>query len=171
MKSRAILSVLAALLVATLACSSLSKSPESLPSTSTPVPIEQAPTPTPTPEGGGVTEGFFDLNLSKSDQEGLAARADEIYQAMIGAGGDVDRGALLEAYAELARYEHVGGEWRSAGPAPIAGVNLPQGQVPGSGRVNGFAIDPRNPQIVYAAASVGGIWKTEDGGQTWSSLT
>ena len=170
MKSRALFAVLAALLLASLACS-LSKSPESLPSTSTPLPIEQVPTPTPTPEGGGVNEGFFDLNLSKSDQEGLEARADEIYQAMIGAGGDVDRGALLEAYAELARYEHVGGEWRSAGPAPIAGVNLPQGQVPGSGRVNGFAIDPRNSQIVYAAASVGGIWKTEDGGQTWSSLT
>ena len=104
MKSRALFAVLAALLLASLACS-LSKSPESLPSTSTPVPIEQVPTPSPTPEGGGVNEGFFDLNLSKSDQEGLEARADEIYQAMIGAGGDVDRGALLEAYAELAQYE------------------------------------------------------------------
>jgi photosystem II stability/assembly factor-like uncharacterized protein len=167
MTHRPLYAVLAVLVIAALACSAGSS--DVLPPTSTPGP-EAAPSPTP--EGGGVDlDGFFDLNLSKSDQEGLESRADEIYQQIIGAGGDVDRGVLLEAYAELAQYERVGGQWRSVGPAPIEGVNMPQGQVPGSGRVNGFAVDPRNSDVVYAAASVGGIWKTEDGGQTWRSLT
>ena len=49
--------------------------------------------------------------------------------------------------------------------SPIQGVFMPQGQVPGSGRVNGFAIDPRNTNVVYAAASIGGVWQTEDGGR------
>lgn len=167
MKSRPLFGVWSVLVAATLACS-LTSSPESLPPTSTPEPLVA---PAPTPEGGGVSEGFFDLNLSKSDQEGLASRADEIYQQVIGASGDVDRGALLEAYAQLAQYERVGGQWRPVGPAPIEGVHLPQGEVPGSGRVNGFAIDPRDSEVVYAAASVGGLWKTTDGGQTWESLT
>ena len=43
--------------------------------------------------------------------------------------------------------------------------------MPGSGRVNGFAVDPRNTEVVYAAASIGGLWKTEDGGQSWRSLS
>jgi len=40
----------------------------------------------------------------------------------------------------------------------IDGVYLPQGRIPSSGRVNGFAIDPRNPDIVFAAISIGGLW-------------
>jgi photosystem II stability/assembly factor-like uncharacterized protein len=82
----------------------------------------------------------------------------------------VDRGVILEAYAHLTELPRVGGEWQSVGPAPIDGVYMPQGRIPGSGRVNGFAVDPRNSDVVYAAASIGGIWKTEDGGQTWRSL-
>ncbi len=172
MKPRPLFIVLAVLLAATLACSLTTSpqknSPESLPPTSTPEPTLA---PTSTPEGGGVNTGFFDLNLSKSDEAGLEARADEIYQGIIGNGGDVNRGVLLDAYKQLADLRPVGGQWKPVGPAPIAGVHLPQGEVPGSGRVNGFVVDPRNSDVVYAAASVGGIWKTEDGGKTWKSLT
>src|SRR5687767_11143028 len=166
MKSRSLFRPLAALtvlLIAGLACSSV----ESLPATDIPE-IEE---PSPTPEGGGVSLDFFSLDLSKSDEEGLAERANQIYQERIGSSGDVDRGALIDAYQELADYEPVGGQWKSVGPAPIEEVNLPQGPVPGSGRVNGFVIDPRDSNVVYAAVSVGGIWKTTDGGQTWTSLT
>ncbi|HEY4687797.1 MAG TPA: hypothetical protein VIK33_00675 [Anaerolineae bacterium] len=166
MTPRSVVMVLALIAVLLSACGG--PSPERLPPTTTPAPT---PAPTPTPEGGGVTSGFFDLNLSRSDQEGLEQRADEFYQRLIGNGGDVDRRALIDAYALLSQYEPVGGEWLPIGPAPISGVYLPQGQVPGSGRVNGFAIDPGDSQVVYAAASAGGVWKTEDGGETWRSLT
>lgn len=141
---------------------------DSLPATLPP--SDEAP-PTETPEGGGVDSGFFVLNLSDGDQEGLEQRANEIYQSIINNGGEVDRSVILEAYAELNDYERVGGEWQAVGPGPIDGVYMPQGRINGSGRVNGFAVDPRNPQVVYAAASVGGIWKTTDGGDTWRPLT
>ena len=163
---------LLALALAALACT-LVDSGDILPPTSTPEPppIED-PTITPTPVGDPIEEddGFFVLNLSDSDQEGLALRADEIYQAILNGGGEVDRGVILEAYAHLVELPRVGGEWHAVGPAPIDGVYMPQGRVPGSGRVNGFVIDPRDTDVVYAAASIGGIWKTEDGGQTWRSL-
>ncbi|HLE30145.1 MAG TPA: hypothetical protein VI793_18620 [Anaerolineales bacterium] len=156
----------ATLVLAALACSA--GGDEILP----PIETLEPEQPTPTPEGGGVdADGFFSLNLTESDAQGLEERASEIYQRLVNAGGEVDRGALLAAYAELANYERVGGEWRAAGPAPIDAINMPQGKVPGSGRVNGFAIDLRSSDVVYAAASVGGLWKTEDGGQTWRSLT
>lgn len=157
----------AVLALAGLACS-LGGVDEQLPPTSTPLADVE---PTATPEGGGVEMGFFDLNLNRSDQEGLVQRANEIYQQIIDNAADVDRGVLIDAYAQLAALPRVGGAWRAAGPAPIDGVYMPQGRVPGSGRVNGFAIDPRNSDVVIAAASAGGLWKTEDGGQSWRSLT
>jgi photosystem II stability/assembly factor-like uncharacterized protein len=42
-----------------------------------------------------------------------------------------------------------------------------------SGRVavSGIAVDPRNPMVVYVAGGTGGLWKTPDGGSTWSALT
>ena len=167
MKTRFAWFVLLAAALGLAACGG-GPSPERLPPTATSAPT---PAPTPTPEGGGATSGFFVLNLSQSDQEGLEQRADEIYQRLINNAAEVDRGVLLDAFELLSQYEPIGGEWQSIGPAPIDGVYMPQGRVPGSGRVNGFGIDPRDTDVVYAAASAGGIWKTEDGGQSWRSLT
>jgi len=38
------------------------------------------------------------------------------------------------------------------------------------GRVNGLAADPNNNQVAYAASEWGGIYKTPDGGTTWTHL-
>lgn len=43
------------------------------------------------------------------------------------------------------------------------------GYNPGNGRINFIAQHPTNAQIIYVASSSGGIWKTTDGGQTWST--
>lgn len=40
-----------------------------------------------------------------------------------------------------------------------------------SGRTNGIAFHPANPNIIYIAAAQGGVWKTTDGGITWNVLT
>jgi photosystem II stability/assembly factor-like uncharacterized protein len=42
---------------------------------------------------------------------------------------------------------------------------------PNSGRVAAVAVDPTNTNTVYAGAAQGGIWKTTDGGTTWTPLT
>jgi len=42
---------------------------------------------------------------------------------------------------------------------------------PGNGRINEIAFHPTNPNIIYAGASGGGLWRTSDGGLSWTSLT
>ncbi len=52
--------------------------------------------------------------------------------------------------------------WQSLGPTPIQGNN--------SGRVAAIAVHPTNAQIVYVGGAQGGVWKTTDGGTTWTPL-
>jgi hypothetical protein len=59
--------------------------------------------------------------------------------------------------------------WTPIGPAPI---NDPTGaNEPASGRITAIAADPGNANIIYVGAAGGGVWKTQDGGQTWNPLT
>jgi photosystem II stability/assembly factor-like uncharacterized protein len=39
-----------------------------------------------------------------------------------------------------------------------------------SGRISDVAVDPRNPSVWYVAASVGGLWKTENRGNTFTPV-
>jgi hypothetical protein len=59
--------------------------------------------------------------------------------------------------------------WTSIGPVGIdfsSDAVVPQWGVV-SGRVRGLAVHPTNPDIVYAGAASGGVWKTTDGGNSW----
>jgi photosystem II stability/assembly factor-like uncharacterized protein len=47
--------------------------------------------------------------------------------------------------------------WEEAGPTNFAG------------RVTCLAIDPKNPQTLFAGAAAGGVWKSTDGGATWKT--
>ncbi|HEY1380776.1 MAG TPA: SdrD B-like domain-containing protein [Gemmataceae bacterium] len=60
--------------------------------------------------------------------------------------------------------------WTQMGPSPIATGQAP-GSPPSTGRVDGIAVDPADPNVIYIAADSGGIWRTTDGGQTWSPRT
>src|SRR2546427_83696 len=59
--------------------------------------------------------------------------------------------------------------WTPIGPAPI---NDPSGaNEPASGRITAIAADPGNANIIYVGAAGGGVWKTQNDGQTWDALT
>ena len=57
--------------------------------------------------------------------------------------------------------------WTQIGPQP--GASFQFGNI--SGRVTAIAVDPTNSGIVYLGAAEGGVWKTTDGGATWTPLT
>ncbi len=40
-----------------------------------------------------------------------------------------------------------------------------------SGRVRALVVDPRNSDVVYLGAALGGVWKTTNGGDSWTPLT
>lgn len=50
------------------------------------------------------------------------------------------------------------GLWRGLGPGNIGG------------RTRSLVIDPTNPDVLYAGAVAGGIWKTYDAGASWAPL-
>jgi photosystem II stability/assembly factor-like uncharacterized protein len=63
-----------------------------------------------------------------------------------------------------------GSFWTPIGPAPI-----PLGQTTGvrnpvSGRVLSIAVHPTNPNIVYVGTAQGGLYRTLNGGTTWTPL-
>jgi hypothetical protein len=56
--------------------------------------------------------------------------------------------------------------WTLIGPQPIGnyyGVS--------AGRVTSLAVNPSNSSIVYAGGAEGGVWKTTNGGTSWTALT
>ena len=57
------------------------------------------------------------------------------------------------------------GRWQSVGPFEIAS------SPPETGRVTTIAIDPRNPEIVYAGARGSGLWRTLGIRTVWLPLT
>jgi len=60
--------------------------------------------------------------------------------------------------------------WTQVGP-----VNTPNENgydaYPGMGRVNVVAVTPGNNNIMYAGAAGGGVWKTTNGGSSWTSTS
>ena len=53
--------------------------------------------------------------------------------------------------------------WTAIGPAGLSTGS--------SGRIAAIAADPANSNIIYVAAAGGGVWKTLDGGASWTPLT
>ncbi|HSZ57460.1 MAG TPA: autotransporter-associated beta strand repeat-containing protein, partial [Tepidisphaeraceae bacterium] len=60
--------------------------------------------------------------------------------------------------------------WTPIGPAPSQDGPVAGGGTV-SGRVNALAADPADPNTLFAAAAAGGVWKTTNGGASWTPLT
>lgn len=61
--------------------------------------------------------------------------------------------------------------WTEIGPNPIPNGQVQSGsQLPVSGRTISIAIHPTNPNLVYVGTAQGGLYRTTDGGTTWTPL-
>ena len=58
-------------------------------------------------------------------------------------------------------------EWMPLGIS--SWTNGYSGYNPGNGRVNSVTVDPIDPNILFVAAPSGGVWKSNDGGNTWNT--
>jgi hypothetical protein len=59
--------------------------------------------------------------------------------------------------------------WTALGPAPLSFTYPATENF--SGRIVGIAPSPTDPNTIYIAAAGGGVWKTSNGGSTWTPLT
>jgi photosystem II stability/assembly factor-like uncharacterized protein len=69
-----------------------------------------------------------------------------------------------EAKNQLQKNSNDISNWQNLGP-------YTQLSKTGQGRANVIAVDPNNPNIYYAGAPAGGIWKSTDAGNTWIPLS
>ncbi|HEV2423429.1 MAG TPA: hypothetical protein VGZ29_01230 [Terriglobia bacterium] len=61
-----------------------------------------------------------------------------------------------------------GTTWQSIGPKPTdTGYAYPTT----SGRVTALAVDPTNASTIYAGGAEGGVWKSTNGGTTWTPMS
>ncbi|NQU32311.1 MAG: T9SS type A sorting domain-containing protein [Bacteroidetes bacterium] len=60
------------------------------------------------------------------------------------------------------------GDWNNIGP-----IQLPSSPYSfwGNGRINAIAFHPTDADIIYIGAPAGGLWRSDDGGQNWITLT
>ncbi len=62
-------------------------------------------------------------------------------------------------------------DWTEIGPNPIPNGQVVSGpQLAVSGRTISIAIHPTNPDLVYVGTAQGGLYRTTDGGTTWTPL-
>jgi photosystem II stability/assembly factor-like uncharacterized protein len=61
------------------------------------------------------------------------------------------------------------GNWELVGPSsyPVNATSQPTGM----GRINAIAFHPSDDNTIYVGAPSGGIWKTIDGGDTWTNIS
>ena len=55
--------------------------------------------------------------------------------------------------------------WAPIGPSPID-----QGAISANGQVTAIAVNPNNSNIIFIGTAWGGVWRTRDGGTTWTPI-
>ncbi len=94
----------------------------------------------------GPSEEFF---LQRMDPEGKFAI--KAYSAGL-------KEAQENAFLQTRSLNGFDNEWTVQGPGNLGG------------RINTIAVDPSNEDIIYVGFSLGGVFKTEDGGQSWRPI-
>jgi len=89
-------------------------------------------------------------------------------------------GSLRTAYDDLSAAmnynssrssQSITGYWTYAGPwAPVYVGNTPSEVAMSMGRISAIGFDPSNPNIIYAGAPLGGLWKSHNSGASWQAL-
>tara|TARA_B110000003_G_scaffold9602_1_gene9879 strand:+ start:155 stop:3418 length:3264 start_codon:yes stop_codon:yes gene_type:complete len=71
---------------------------------------------------------------------------------------------VFNSIGELNKSSNIDG-WREVGPFAIN--NITGHYAAGMGRVEDFYVNPNNNQQIYTCSRSGGLWKTENEGETW----
>jgi len=106
------------------------------------------------------------FTTAPTDRKGAGFKPWQRYRWFVGQrafpGRDIPAGAAERAWLAVQAMEEAaprsGDSWFQIGPTNRAG------------RMKDIAIDPVDPDVMYAAAASGGLWKSVDGATTWFAL-
>jgi uncharacterized protein (TIGR03437 family) len=123
----------------------------------------------------------------KNEEDNPRARDEWFYRQRAYPNKGIPPGARFNAVQEMERIDRAArplraasanlsasssGTWTFLGPDPThCSPYVCQSDIATSGRVTALAIDPRNANTVYAGGAYGGVWKTTNGGTSWTPLT
>lgn len=62
-------------------------------------------------------------------------------------------------------------QWQNIGPAPMRNSAMGKQPIDVSGRTRAIVIDPRDSNVIYIGTALGGVWKSTNGGTSWTPLT
>ncbi len=100
-------------------------------------------------------------------------RFHSLYESRIKEDGKIPNGDdILHQWMEIKGYNQnrsLSGNWHATGP--IIDSVTTRDLIPGIGRVMAVAFHPNNPDILFAGAPAGGVWRSQDGGLSWSTDT
>lgn len=85
----------------------------------------------------------------------------------------LDGAAAFDAHRDINQWRasgrSVGGNWQVCGPT-LDDITT-RDNIRGVGRMNALAFHPEDPNIIFAGAPAGGLWRSYDGGLHWETNT
>ena len=122
-----------------------------------------------------INQEYDSLSLPQKGAYKIWKRLEWWASMHLGEDGKVAPYALLnqEAAQQIKRMPNYLNERSNAGTWINIGYSAVDngGDVPRLGRVNCFVVSPVNTNIIFAGAACGGIWKSQDGGNSWFCTT
>ncbi|MCB9147842.1 MAG: hypothetical protein H6641_03705 [Caldilineaceae bacterium] len=83
----------------------------------------------------------------------------------------VQQALAMEAIQPAALDGEPQAAWQSIGPAPMLNSHMGNQAINVAGRTLALVIDPRNSSVVYIGTALGGVWKTTNGGDSWTPVS
>lgn len=107
-------------------------------------------------------EWFMEPRVYPSGDITLPSRNWEEYQKYLSENPQINQGKTKDINSKT---ESLSGSWSPFLPIPVLG------NIMGMGRINFIRFDPINSNIIWVGAPSGGLWKSINGGTTWSTNT
>ncbi len=130
----------------------------------------------------GTNPNFYDIQksfnnywknkqITKSKGWKQFKRWESFMEPRVYPSGFFPKNILWKEYQKIKNNEkNTVANWSHMGPVNTP-TDINSGTKRGSGRINCIEFHPTNPNIFWVGSPSGGVWKTTDGGTTWSTTT